>query len=336
MTRDNKISNRENDSTVLQEAIAQMNDLGERKQPFLFIIDYDLEQPVIKPLPINDEEVLFKIGDKKSEDDMIEIPVVTTLEKQVPSFERYKEAFQLAKKHLYRGDSFLVNLTLPTEIKADFSLLELYHMAKAPYKLYYKDKFVVFSPETFIKIKQGKIHSYPMKGTIDASLPDAESVLLNNKKERAEHLTMVDLIRNDLSYFAKNVRVEKLCYLDLIKTNESELWQMSSEICGDLQEDFNEKIGEFLFSMLPAGSISGAPKDKTRAIIDEAEGYKRGFYTGVFGYFDGESLDSAVMIRFVEKINQKLFFKSGGGITAKSDLDAEYQELIQKVYVPID
>lgn len=336
MTSDNKISKRKNDSAVLQEVIAQMNDLGKRKHPFLFVIDYDLEQPIIKSLPINDKDVFFKIGDKQSADHSIEIPVLPTLEKKVPSFERYKEAFQIVKKHLYKGDSFLVNLTLPTEINVGISLLELYHMAKAPYKLYYKDKFVVFSPETFIKIKQEKIYSYPMKGTIDASVPNAESTLLNNKKERAEHLTMVDLIRNDLSHFAKNVRVERLCYLDFIKTNESELWQMSSEICGDLQKDFNEKIGDLLFSMLPAGSISGAPKNKTREIINEAEGYKRGFYTGVFGYFDGESLDSAVMIRFIEKINQKLFFKSGGGITAKSDLDAEYQELIQKVYVPID
>src|SRR5699024_8901645 len=149
MPSDIKISKRENDTAILQEAIAQMNDLGKRKHPFLFVIDYDLEQPIIKPLPINDKDVFFKIGDKQSAEHSIETPVLRTLEKQVPSFERYKEAFLLVKKHLYKGDSFLVNLTLPTEIKMDFSLLELCYMAKAPYNLYYEDKFVVFSPETF-------------------------------------------------------------------------------------------------------------------------------------------------------------------------------------------
>ena len=97
----------------------------------------------------------------------------------------------------------------------------------------------------------------------------------------------------------------------------------------------NFQLGDILFSMLPAGSITGAPKKKTMQIIREAEGYERGFYTGITGYFDGDSLDSAVMIRFVEQEADGMYFKSGGGITFKSDARSEYEEMKQKIYVPI-
>ena len=96
-----------------------------------------------------------------------------------------------------------------------------------------------------------------------------------------------------------------------------------------------QHLGEILFKLLPAGSITGAPKKKTMEIIAEAEGYDRGFYTGVMGYFDGKQLDSAVMIRFLEQTQQGLLFKSGGGITSQSVAENEYEELKQKIYVPI-
>jgi para-aminobenzoate synthetase component 1 len=86
---------------------------------------------------------------------------------------------------------------------------------------------------------------------------------------------------------------------------------------------------------LPAGSISGAPKKKTVEIIKDAEGYERGYFTGIFGIFDGKDLDSSVMIRFIESIDSKLCYKSGGGITFMSKPELEYQEMIDKVYVPI-
>ena len=96
------------------------------------------------------------------------------------------------------------------------------------------------------------------------------------------------------------------------------------------------KRQDLFFRLLPAGSITGAPKKKTMEIIAEAETYERGFYTGVMGYFDGNSLDSAVMIRFLEQqADGSLIFKSGGGITSQSDLTSEYNEMKQKVYVPI-
>lgn len=175
-----------------------------------------------------------------------------------------------------------------------------------------------------------------MKGTIDASLPHADERLLNDPKETAEHATITDLIRNDLSRFAREVTVTRFRYLDKLHTHQGVLWQMSSEIRGRLPHDCHEQLGDLFFSMLPAGSISGAPKKKTVEIIREAENYRRGFYTGVMGYFDGMNLDSAVMIRFLEQgDNGVMAFKSGGGITFQSDAHNEYEEMKQKIYVPI-
>jgi para-aminobenzoate synthetase component 1 len=175
-----------------------------------------------------------------------------------------------------------------------------------------------------------------MKGTISANIPDAENVILNDKKEFAEHTTIVDLIRNDISMVAEKVWVEKFRYISRIHTHEGDLLQVSSEICGKLPQNYAENIGTLLFKLLPAGSICGAPKPQTLAIIKEAERYQRGFYTGVFGIFDGQNLDSSVMIRFIEKQEDgSLIFKSGGGITVYSDVQSEYQEMIDKVYLSI-
>lgn len=223
--------------------------------------------------------------------------------------------------------------------------------------------FVCFSPETFVRIKGGRIYSYPMKGTLDASLPNAEKLLMEDQKEAAEHATIVDLIRNDLSRVAEDVRVDKYRYIDVLHTNKGDILQTSSEISGRLPEDYPHHLGEILDAQLPAGSITGAPKDKTMQIIQEAEGYDRGFYTGIMGIYDQGELNSAVMIRFIEeetspvdfetdgeknfkakegkasegkepKASRKLYFKAGGGITSKSDCRKEYEEVIQKIYLP--
>ena len=223
--------------------------------------------------------------------------------------------------------------------------------------------FVCFSPETFVRIKGGRIYSYPMKGTLDASLPNAEKQLMEDRKEAAEHATIVDLIRNDLSRVAEDVRVDKYRYIDVLHTNKGDILQTSSEISGRLPEDYPHHLGEILDAQLPAGSITGAPKDKTMQIIQEAEGYDRGFYTGIMGIYDQGELNSAVMIRFIEeetspvdfetdgeknfkakegkasegkepKASRELYFKAGGGITSKSDCQREYEEVIQKIYLP--
>lgn len=118
-----------------------------------------------------------------------------------------------------------------------------------------------------------------------------------------------------------------------------ELLQVSSEIRGQLPEGWQSRIGSVLFELLPAGSVTGAPKPKTLEIIAEAENYERGYYTGVCGLFDGRTLDSGVMIRFLEREpgagQGEYLFKSGGGITYRSDRTAEYEEMKEKVYVPL-
>lgn len=249
-------------------------------------------------------------------------------------FSRYEKAFALVQKNILHGNSFLLNLTFPTRIDTDLSLEEIFLHSQAPYKLYFKNRFVLFSPESFVQIRDDRIFSYPMKGTIDAAVPNAEKELMDNEKELWEHNTIVDLIRNDLSMVAKEVEVTRYRYIDRVKTHKNVLLQVSSEIRGRLEPDWRSRLGEILLQLLPAGSISGAPKKKTTEIIAEAEGRKRGYFTGIFGIFDGKSLDSGVMIRYIERINGRLQFRSGGGITGYSEARSEYNEMIEKVYVP--
>jgi len=173
-----------------------------------------------------------------------------------------------------------------------------------------------------------------MKGTLDAALPNAEERLLNDPKETAEHCTVVDLLRNDLSMVAADVRVERFRYIDRIVSRQRELLQVSSEVRGRLAPDWQKRLGDILFRMLPAGSVSGAPKRSTLELLHRTEGEPRGFYTGVFGYFDGSVFDSAVLIRFIEESDGQLFFRSGGGITLDSDPEREYAETLEKIYLP--
>jgi len=134
---------------------------------------------------------------------------------------------------------------------------------------------------------------------------------------------------------ADEVKVDRFQHIDFIKTRQKDLYAMSSEISGTVKPEYRGKIGSILQELVPAGSILGAPKSKTLEIILEAEGYERGYYTGVCGWFDGRNLDSCVMIRFIEKEDDKLYFKSGGGITHLSKAEDEYQEMKNKIYVPI-
>ena len=115
----------------------------------------------------------------------------------------------------------------------------------------------------------------------------------------------------------------------------SEILQTSSEISGQLPDGWQNELGTLLFKLLPAGSISGAPKAATQKLIRQAEGLPRGYYSGVFGYFDGQPLDSDVLIRFIEKVDNRYYFRSGGGITVNSQAKEEYQEILEKIYLPI-
>ena len=317
------------------KAIETMNKLGKDRFPFLFVIDYEMKMPVVMKLSDVSENILFKVNEIRNYNNVPERRSNLIFEKFPISYERYLSAFEKVMENIKNGNTYLLNLTIPTKIKTNYTLEEIFYFSKVKYKLYFENKFVVFSPETFVQVRDGKIFSCPMKGTIDASIENAEKRLLNDEKELAEHNTIVDLIRNDLSIVAKNVKVEKFRYVEEVKASQKTLLQTSSLISGELRDNYQENIGTIMFSLLPAGSISGAPKRKTVDIIKEAEDYSRNYFTGIFGIFDGTNLDSAVLIRFIENIDGELYFKSGGGITFMSNPESEYQEMIDKVYVPI-
>jgi len=321
---------------TVEEFRTKIREYGTREIPFIFVIDFEMKKPFVCKLneaPKNN--VYYDIKGKTNFSRTKVFKRIKVFTKYPIQKEKYLEAFKLVKEYINRGDTYLLNLTFKTRVETDCTLQELFYFSEAPYKLFFNDEFIVFSPECFIKIKDNQIFSYPMKGTIDAGIPDAEDKILNNKKELYEHNTIVDLIRNDLSIISENVEVTKFRYIDKIKTNQTDLLQVSSEIRGRLPEDWKTQLDEILIKMLPAGSISGAPKQKTLEIIRKAEKEERGYYTGIFGIFDGKSIDSAVCIRYIESTKNGLQFRSGGGITALSNPDSEYQEMIDKVYVPI-
>jgi para-aminobenzoate synthetase component 1 len=313
-----------------------LNTWSRDRVPFLFVIDFEMKKPFACRMKDVEAENIFYDFQGFTNSSSSGRGLDSSLKKDPITFEEYQHKFDEVFQHLSHGDSFLTNLTIRTKIESSHSLKELFGIARAKYKLLFKDQFLVFSPETFIRIGENKIITFPMKGTINAAVPDAGQTLLNNKKELAEHVTIVDLLRNDLSQVAVNVVVKRFKYLEKVTTSENDLWQMSSEISGDLPSDYRNTLGDLLMMLLPAGSVSGAPKVKTVEIIKKAEGQPRGFYTGVFGYFDGTTLDSGVMIRFIEKEKDQLYYRSGGGITTQSIAASEYLEAIDKIYVPFD
>lgn len=256
------------------------------------------------------------------------------IEKKPVDFETYKEGFQQAMKGILAGDTYLLNLTYPTQLFGIDHLEKIFLAAKAPYKLYFNHKFVCFSPECFVTINCGIIRTFPMKGTIDDSIPDAENILLADRKEQEEHATVVDLLRNDLSIVAERVTVERYRYITRIHTAGKTLLQCSSEISGKLPDDFHAHLGDIFHALLPAGSVTGAPKKKTVELIESIEPELRGYYTGVFGVYDGQSVDSAVMIRMIEQRGDEFYYRSGGGITYRSDAESEYREMLDKIYIP--
>jgi len=320
----------------ISEFTNQMNEWGHEKVPFVFIVDFEMEKPVIMRMSdVNPLDIMFDVQGF-SNVQLSSVKQAIAVSSFPDSFEVYKSKFDKVFRHLRYGDSFLTNLTVKTRIEIDHSLLQLFSLSKAKYKLYYRNEFLVFSPESFVRIKNNRIHSFPMKGTIDATIHDARNLVLNNEKEIAEHVTIVDLIRNDLSRVSSGVDVTRFRYIDEIRSSNKTLLQVSSEIVGELPPGYLSHLGDIFFRLLPAGSITGAPKPRTVEIIREAENEKRGYFTGVFGYFDGTNLDSGVMIRYIERAGNQYFYRSGGGITTRSKAETEYKEVLDKIYVPVD
>lgn len=322
------------EASLVREA---MNRCGAAGRPFLFGVDFELHEGFFVENPCGAAtDIRFVCGaaDNLSGGESTP-PPVARIEPLRSDRAAYLQRFASIRRGLLRGDTFLANLTERTPVRCDLSLEEIFRYTCAPYRLLLPGRAVCFSPECFVRIEGGCIRSFPMKGTIDAARPGAEAELLADYKETCEHRTIVDLIRNDLSRVADRVRVERFRYVEPIATSRGEILQTSSEIVGELRDGWREELGDILFSLLPAGSVSGAPKEATLRLIREAEGRPRGFYTGVFGYFDGRDLDSGVLIRYIERDSDGLWFRSGGGVTIHSDPQAEYDEVLTKIYLPL-
>ena len=330
-----------------QDIIDSINQFALQDNPFLFVIDYlGMEAYIHRLADINPNECLYDFeGISNVREGLMAseaAPQLRHWQVDAPRYEDYKRGFDTVKANILAGNSYLTNLTCQAPVSCNLSLRDIFLQAKGKYKLLLHTPnsrhghFVCFSPETFVKIKDGRIYSYPMKGTLDAAVPDAERILMEDKKEAAEHATIVDLIRNDLSRIATQVRVDRYRYIDVLHTNQGDILQTSSEVSGRLPDDYRDHLGNILNAQLPAGSITGAPKPKTVEIIHEAETYERGFYTGIMGIYAHGELNSAVMIRFIEETDTGWLFKAGGGITSQSDCRREYEEVIQKMYLPIE
>ena len=251
----------------------------------------------------------------------------------------YCEMVEKAKKYIYEGDIFQV--VLSNRLEADFegSLLNAYRVLRglnpSPYMFYISSENLEVagaSPETLVKLENGTLHTFPLAGTKPRGKTkeedeELERMLLADEKERAEHNMLVDLGRNDLGKISKfgSVEVEKYMAIE----RYSHVMHIGSTVRGEIRDD--KDALDAVEAVLPAGTLSGAPKFRAMQIIDELENNKRGIYGGAIGYIDFTgNLDTAIAIRIAFKKNGKVFVRSGAGIVADSVPKNEYQECINK------
>ncbi|THH41327.1 aminodeoxychorismate synthase component I [Neolewinella litorea] len=320
-------------SPQLRSWAERLNGFGRLGQPCFFLVDFELERPQLWSLDeLGPAGVRFSFP--AHADHRITSAEPPPLVPRHISPRRYEQAFSIVRAGIQRGDSFLVNLTFPTPVAYAGSLTSLFEHSQAKYRILYPGNFVCFSPETFVTVDaRGYIETRPMKGTAP-NTPAGRAYLLGSQKEVAEHATIVDLMRNDLSRIARQVNVTEYRYLRPIESGGGGLLQTSTRLGGQLPGDWRSRLGDLLIELLPAGSVSGAPKSATLDLIRRAEIDRRGYYCGIGGYYDGNTLDSCVIIRYVEQVGGAFNFRSGGGVTARSTPTEEYAELRAKIRVP--
>ena len=252
-----------------ETAIARMNTFGRNGTPFLFVIDYMQQHSYVEPLDGIDASVcLYQFrGTGNAPDADARYAGTIDWEFTPPAPADYRRSFDTVRRNLRKAE-LVGRQQLPDQSDMQSAAPHQPDAERCvpaftrPVQLWLKDRFVCFSPEIFVRMEEGRIKSFPMKGTIDATLPHAESILLDDAKEAAEHATIVDLIRNDLSMVSEHVTVASYRYIDRLQTNKGPILQTSSEICGMLPGDYTKRLGDILFSLLPAGSITGAPKPR--------------------------------------------------------------------------
>jgi anthranilate synthase component 1 len=253
--------------------------------------------------------------------------------------EEYCEMVNKGKHYIKEGDIFQVVLSNRLEAKMEGSLLDAYRVLRttnpSPYMFYFSGtdgEISGASPETLVKLENGRLFTYPLAGTRPRGKDDEEDrrlekELLADEKERAEHNMLVDLGRNDIGKISKigTVKVEKYMSIE----RYSHVMHIGSTVGGDIRDDRDAL--DAVDAILPAGTLSGAPKLRACEIINELENNKRGIYGGAIGYisFTG-NLDTCIAIRLAFSKNGKVFVRSGAGIVADSVPEKEYRECIQK------
>jgi anthranilate synthase component 1 len=255
------------------------------------------------------------------------------------SREEYCSMVEKAKHHIFEGDIFQIVLSNRLEAEYAGSLLNTYRVLRtlnpSPYMFYFSGTDVEVagaSPETLVKLENGVLHTFPLAGTRPrgktAEEDDRlEKELLADQKELAEHNMLVDLGRNDLGKISRfgTVEVEKYHCIE----KYSHVMHIGSTVRGRIREDRDAL--DAVDAVLPAGTLSGAPKLRACQIINDLENNKRGIYGGAIGYIDFTgNLDTCIAIRIAYKKNGKVFVRSGAGIVADSVPEKEYQECINK------
>ena len=315
------------------------------KQKLLLIVNIrtaDLETEYNKAVLILDEmEKLVRYGKpKKIQRGQLKEPLRPKL-----SREAYTKKVEEIKHYIHEGDIFQLVFSNPMQAAYEGSLLNTYRILRttnpSPYMFYFSGNDVEIagaSPETLVKVTDGEVRTFPLAGTRRRECTASEDEqlereLLADEKERAEHNMLVDLGRNDLGRLCRfgSVRVER--YMDILRY--SKVMHIGSEVSGLLRDDVSAI--DTVDSVLPAGTLSGAPKFRACELISQLEGDRRGLYGGAVGYVDfSGNLDVCIAIRLAYKKNGKVFVRSGAGIVADSIPDQEYQECMNKASAVID
>ncbi len=315
-----------------------MDHMAQQEEMYFFMLDYTKEKGLC--LPVDEAKALgihFQIGpyanyavSEKFNSEHYLLPY------EAPDQRSYQKSFEQIFENIQLGNSYLINLCTRAKLLNPIEEARLFHLAQAPYKLWIPNEIIVFSPETFVQIDQQQIQTFPMKGTrIKHSEMDIRK-LQEDPKEKAEHYTIVDLMRNDLGIIGTNIQVDRFAYVDEIRTEQKTILQMSSAISAQIQATYQTSYGQLLDAITPAGSITGAPKERSCTLIAAAENTERKFYTGIMGVGKCGYLSSAVMIRCIQRdpLTDDYYYHTGGGITSQSQMHEEYQELLNKIYVP--
>ena len=312
-------------------------------------ISYDLKNilfPHIKFTLMEKVEPLLWFGKPRitmlyniAESDMPESMPKIKILKDLPHPEEYEKSIHKIKRHLEKGEAYQINFTQPKEYQIYGNPFDLYMSMRECIQPHYgmylnlgNMQILSFSPERFFRTSNDTIESFPMKGTrprsddiIDDDRLSGE--LYHSEKDRAEHLMIVDLIRNDIGKVCEydSVKVDNLYSIESFKT----VHQMVSRVHGELNHSMREI--DIIQALFPGGSITGAPKERAMKIIDSLEDYQRGVYTGALGsIFSNGAMDFSIAIRTMSINDNVATYPVGGGIVWDSDPLDEWQEAQQK------